>query len=76
MMDAKLRGKPYDQETYGKRIRGAVADMVREQVECGVDIVTDGEQSKPEFQCLSGGAAHRLRTGREFGRTSRRADED
>jgi 5-methyltetrahydropteroyltriglutamate--homocysteine methyltransferase len=49
MMDAKLCGKPYDQETYGKRIRSAVADMVRKQVDCGVDVVTDGEQSKPSF---------------------------
>jgi 5-methyltetrahydropteroyltriglutamate--homocysteine methyltransferase len=49
MMDAKLRAKPYDQAAYGKRIRGAVADMVRKQVDCGVDIVTDGEQSKPSF---------------------------
>jgi 5-methyltetrahydropteroyltriglutamate--homocysteine methyltransferase len=49
MMDAKLRGKPYDRDAYAKRIRGAVADAVRKQVECGVDIVTDGEQSKPSF---------------------------
>jgi 5-methyltetrahydropteroyltriglutamate--homocysteine methyltransferase len=49
MMDAKLRAKPYDQTAYGKRIRGAVADMVRKQVDCGVNIVTDGEQSKPSF---------------------------
>ena len=49
MMDAKLCGKAYDDAAYAKRIRGAVADMVRKQVECGVDIVTDGEQSKPSF---------------------------
>jgi 5-methyltetrahydropteroyltriglutamate--homocysteine methyltransferase len=48
-MDAKLRAQPYDHEVYGKRIRSAVAEMVRRQVECGVDIVTDGEQSKPSF---------------------------
>src|SRR5919109_1952022 len=49
MMDAKLRAKPYDQAAYGRRIRAAVAEMVRKQVDCGVDIVTDGEQSKPSF---------------------------
>ena len=49
MMDAKLCGSPYDHKAYATRIRGAVADMVRQQVECGVDIVTDGEQSKPSF---------------------------
>ena len=49
MMDAKLSGRSYDQAAYGKRIRNAVAEMVRNQVQCGIDIVTDGEQSKPSF---------------------------
>jgi 5-methyltetrahydropteroyltriglutamate--homocysteine methyltransferase len=49
MMDAKLRGLPYDEAAYAKRIRSAVAEVVRRQVECGIDIVTDGEQSKPSF---------------------------
>ena len=49
MMDAKLSGRSYDQAAYGKRIRNAVADRVRNQVQCGIDIVTDGEQSKPSF---------------------------
>jgi 5-methyltetrahydropteroyltriglutamate--homocysteine methyltransferase len=48
-MDAKLWGRPYDQGAYAKRIQDAVAEMVRKQIECGVDIVTDGEQSKPSF---------------------------
>lgn len=48
-MDAKLCGRPYDREVYARQVRGAVADMVRQQVKCGVDIVTDGEQSKPSF---------------------------
>jgi 5-methyltetrahydropteroyltriglutamate--homocysteine methyltransferase len=30
-------------------LRGAVRDVVREQVDCGIDIVTDGEFSKPGF---------------------------
>ena len=38
MMDAKLSGRSYDQAAYGKRIRSAVADMVRNQVQCGIDI--------------------------------------
>jgi len=49
MMDAKLRAKPYDREAYEKRVRNAVAEMVRKQLECNVDIITDGEQSKPSF---------------------------
>ena len=49
MMDAKLKGEPYDHEAYVKRVRTAVAEMVRKQMECGVDIVTDGEQGKASF---------------------------
>jgi 5-methyltetrahydropteroyltriglutamate--homocysteine methyltransferase len=30
-------------------VRGAVADVVRRQVDAGIDIVDDGEQSKPGF---------------------------
>jgi 5-methyltetrahydropteroyltriglutamate--homocysteine methyltransferase len=30
-------------------LRKAVTDVVREQVQCGIDIVTDGEFSKPRF---------------------------
>jgi len=49
MMDARLRGKPHDNEAYVTRVRSAVAEVVRKQVECGVDIVTDGEQGKASF---------------------------
>src|SRR5881409_541735 len=43
------RGQPYDRETYTKLVRDAVTDVVRKQVEAGVDIVTDGEQGKASF---------------------------
>ncbi|MFQ5850326.1 MAG: methionine synthase [Candidatus Binatia bacterium] len=49
MMQAKETGQPYDQEAYTGRVRSAVADVVRKQVEAGVDIVCDGEQGKPGF---------------------------
>jgi 5-methyltetrahydropteroyltriglutamate--homocysteine methyltransferase len=49
IMDAKLRGKSYDMDAYGRRVRSAVAEVVRKQVECGVDVVTDGEQGKASF---------------------------
>ncbi len=48
-MKAKYSGQPYDEKAYGEALRRAVADVVREQVECGIDIVTDGEFSKPGF---------------------------
>ncbi|HEY3826274.1 MAG TPA: hypothetical protein VGL82_17030, partial [Bryobacteraceae bacterium] len=40
----RASGDPYDQE-----VRTAVADCVRKQAEFGIDILTDGEQSKPGF---------------------------
>jgi 5-methyltetrahydropteroyltriglutamate--homocysteine methyltransferase len=49
LMKAKLNGQPYDQKVYDATIAKAVADSVRKQVECGIDIVTDGELSKPGF---------------------------
>jgi 5-methyltetrahydropteroyltriglutamate--homocysteine methyltransferase len=49
VMKAKYSGQPYDEKGFGQRLRAAVADVVREQVDCGIDIVTDGEFSKPGF---------------------------
>jgi len=48
-MKAKYAGQPYDEKAYGEALRKAVGDVVRKQVECGIDIVTDGEFSKPGF---------------------------
>ena len=30
-------------------VRDAVADVVRKQVECGIDIINDGEQGRPDY---------------------------
>jgi len=49
LMKAKITGQPYDQARYAARVRSAVAESVRKQVECGIDIPIDGEQSKPGF---------------------------
>ncbi|HKY10070.1 MAG TPA: cobalamin-independent methionine synthase II family protein [Candidatus Binatia bacterium] len=49
LMKAKLNNEPYDRESYDRRVQGAVSDIVRKQVENGIDVVTDGEQSKPGF---------------------------
>ena len=48
-LKAKYTGQPYDEKAFQKSLRVAVADAVREQVDCGIDIVTDGEFSKPGF---------------------------
>ena len=49
LMKARLSGQQYDRERYESRVRAAVAQCVRQQVDCGIDIVSDGEQSKPGF---------------------------
>jgi 5-methyltetrahydropteroyltriglutamate--homocysteine methyltransferase len=49
LMKAKVRGESYDPEAYAKRVQRAVAESVRQQVENGIDIPTDGEQSKTSF---------------------------
>jgi len=49
MIDAKDRGQPYDSDALSTRLKSAVAEIVRKQVEAGIDIPSDGEQSKPSF---------------------------
>ena len=49
MMKAKVDGQPYDPDAYAKRVRSAVAESVRQQVESGIDVPTDGEQGKTGF---------------------------
>ena len=41
--------RPYDAALLDRQIREAVAERVRQQVESGIDIVTDGEMSKVSF---------------------------
>jgi 5-methyltetrahydropteroyltriglutamate--homocysteine methyltransferase len=48
-MKAKYSGQSYDERAYADTLHDSVSDVVREQVQCGIDIVTDGEFSKPGF---------------------------
>jgi 5-methyltetrahydropteroyltriglutamate--homocysteine methyltransferase len=49
MLLARNDGKPYNSAALAKRTRETVADVVRKQIECGVDIVNDGELGKSNF---------------------------
>src|SRR5438874_503701 len=49
LMKAKLAGDPYDEAAYARRVRSAVAESVRAQIDSGIDVPTDGEQGKPGF---------------------------
>ena len=69
----KDKGEPYDKAELARLTKDAVAGIVRRQAEAGVDIVDDGEMSKPGYSTyvadrLSGFAGHepalpRLDTG-------------
>jgi 5-methyltetrahydropteroyltriglutamate--homocysteine methyltransferase len=48
-MKAKADAEPHDQELLERQVRDAVADAVRGQAACGVDVVCDGEQGKVSF---------------------------
>jgi len=48
-MFAKEEGVPVDRPALAARIRAAVAESVKQQVEAGVDLVSDGELSKPSY---------------------------
>src|ERR1700688_3369499 len=43
---AKQAGKPYDQAAYGNCLQDAVAAVVRQQAEVGIDVISDGEFGK------------------------------
>ena len=49
MLVARNDGKPYDSGALAKRTREAVAEVVQKQIDCGVDIVNDGELGKSNF---------------------------
>ena len=46
---AKEAGQAVDPAALEERIRTATLEVVRQQVECGVDVVGDGEMSKPGY---------------------------
>src|SRR6516165_11129841 len=59
----KDQSQPYDKEALDRLTRQAVFDIVHRQAETGVDIVNDGEMSKPGYSTyvadrLSGFAGH------------------
>jgi 5-methyltetrahydropteroyltriglutamate--homocysteine methyltransferase len=49
MMYAKEEGVPVEPAALAARVRSAVAEVVRKQAAAGIDIVNDGEMSKPSY---------------------------
>ncbi|TMQ22150.1 MAG: cobalamin-independent methionine synthase II family protein [Candidatus Rokuibacteriota bacterium] len=66
-MFAREEGVPVDPAALAGHIRAAVADVVRRQAGAGIDVVSDGEMSKPSYATYVkdrltgfGGASHPL----------------
>jgi 5-methyltetrahydropteroyltriglutamate--homocysteine methyltransferase len=49
VMYAKEEGVPVEPSMLSMRVRQAVAEVVRKQAEAGVDLINDGEMSKPSY---------------------------
>jgi len=49
MMYAKEEGVPVDSVALAERVRAAVAEVVKKQAEAGLDLINDGEMSKPSY---------------------------
>jgi 5-methyltetrahydropteroyltriglutamate--homocysteine methyltransferase len=49
VMYAKEEGVPVDRAALAARVRSAVADVVKKQADAGVDLINDGEMSKPSY---------------------------
>jgi 5-methyltetrahydropteroyltriglutamate--homocysteine methyltransferase len=49
MMYAKEEGVPVDRAALGTRVREAVAEIVKKQADAGIDLINDGELSKPSY---------------------------
>jgi 5-methyltetrahydropteroyltriglutamate--homocysteine methyltransferase len=49
MMYAKEEGVPVDAASLSQRVAAAVEEVVRKQAAAGVDVINDGEMSKPSY---------------------------
>ena len=57
MLEALDTGNAPDPAAFEARVRRAVADVVRQQVDAGIDVVSDGEQGKVGYSTY---VRHRL----------------
>jgi 5-methyltetrahydropteroyltriglutamate--homocysteine methyltransferase len=76
LLRLKSNGLPYDADAFARVVRDAVATSVRQQAEAGIDVVNDGELSKPMFsdyvvERLSGFEGENTSPGRFVNNTRR-----
>src|SRR2546425_5961829 len=49
MHNAQVAGKTVDKDAFTKRVRSAVAEVVKQQLACGLDVINDGDVGKSNF---------------------------
>jgi 5-methyltetrahydropteroyltriglutamate--homocysteine methyltransferase len=49
MMLKRMDGQSVDEKAYAERLQRAVTESVKQQVDAGLDVVSDGEMAKPSF---------------------------
>jgi len=57
---AKEEGVPIEPATFAPRVASAVEEVVREQADAGVEVINDGEMSKPSYATYINDTAQRL----------------
>ena len=58
---AKTAGRDYDEAQLAESMNAAVAAVVQEQLDAGIDVINDGEYGKTNWTSYIGRAARRLR---------------
>ena len=53
LLNAKELDQPYDADTFDARVRKAIANIVRQQADVGIDIIGDGEHSKVNWMAMT-----------------------
>ena len=71
MVRTKEAGQPYDHAALAARVRTAVAEVVRQQIDAGVDVVSDGEQGNQASPIMSKTVSLASSLARVYRRASR-----
>jgi 5-methyltetrahydropteroyltriglutamate--homocysteine methyltransferase len=49
MLAARDRREPTDMAAFDKRVRSGIAEVIKLQTDAGIDVINDGEWSKPDY---------------------------
>jgi 5-methyltetrahydropteroyltriglutamate--homocysteine methyltransferase len=60
LLNEKEAGKSYDKAAFDERIRRAIAEIVKLQADCGIDVIDDGEHSKVNWMAYARGRLNGL----------------